>query len=323
MRELPKRLWCIATLSLAACSASSPTIVLPPSSPYTAGQSYFGRNQYIEYSAGNAPIILSAPHGGDLQPAEIPDRAPVPCDGEVVTGTDLNTRETVRTIQQRYHARFGSYPHVIINHLHRRKLDANRDKPGGACGDAEADTAWTEYQRFIDIAKAEVLQAHGKGFFIDMHGHGHTIQRLELGYSLTSAQLDLSDDALNANVALEDTSTIQTISESVAMSFAALMRGPTSLGTLLSEQGFRAIPSVNDPRPSGDPYFSGGYNTQRHGCGAEATLLGGTSGGNICAVQIEANLAGVRDTDASRTRFADALVSALEVFLRQWSLMLN
>ena len=40
-----------------------PTLAIP-TGPYVPGQSYFGRNNYIEYVAGNAPVIYSAPHGG-------------------------------------------------------------------------------------------------------------------------------------------------------------------------------------------------------------------------------------------------------------------
>ena len=50
-----------------------PTSTIPPG-PYVAGQSYTGRNGYIEYIAGNAPVIYTAPHGGNLTPSEIPDR---------------------------------------------------------------------------------------------------------------------------------------------------------------------------------------------------------------------------------------------------------
>ncbi len=34
----------------------------------------FYTKEYIEYIAGDLPIILSAPHGGDMVPEEIPDR---------------------------------------------------------------------------------------------------------------------------------------------------------------------------------------------------------------------------------------------------------
>src|SRR5687768_2585032 len=164
-----------------------------PAGPYVPGQSYFGRNQYIEYIAGNAPIILSAPHGGSLTPAEIPDRTDTSCGGTATTVRDLNTIELVLAMQQRYHARYGAYPHVILNRLHRVKLDANRPVAEAACGDAEAKTAFYEFQDFITMARNTVLQSPGKGWYMDMHGHGHAIQRLELGYLLSAAQLDLSN----------------------------------------------------------------------------------------------------------------------------------
>ena len=114
-----------------------PAFAIPPG-PYTPGQSYFGRNNYIEYVAGNAPVIYSAPHGGALTPSEIPDRTASNCGGSATTTTDLNTAELVRAMQARHFARFGTWPHIIINHLARRKLDANRTAEEAACGDAEA-----------------------------------------------------------------------------------------------------------------------------------------------------------------------------------------
>ena len=167
-----------------------PTI---PLGPYVPGESYFGRNNYIEYVAGNAPLIYSAPHGGALLPSEIPDRTASRCGTEVMTNTDLNTIELVRAMQARHFARFGTYPHLIINHLGRRKLDANRADAAAACGDAEALIALGEWHEFIDIAKTAVTETSARGWYMDMHGHGHSIQRLELGYLLTGAQLDRSD----------------------------------------------------------------------------------------------------------------------------------
>src|SRR5687768_3228930 len=295
-----------------------------PAGPYVPGQSYFGRNNYIEYVAGNAPVIYSAPHGGALTPSEIPDRTAGNCGGSATTTTDLNTADLVRAMQSRHFARFGTYPHIIINHLARRKLDANRTAEEAACGDAEALIALGEWHDFIDVAKAAVLQATGRGWYMDMHGHGHSIQRLELGYLLTGAQLNLSNASLDANAAYEDTASMRTISESAPPTFSALLRGASSLGTLYANNGFRSVPSATEPGPDGDSYFSGGDNTRRHACGAEATAYGGTTAGNICGVQIEANYTGVRDNATNRDRFGDATAVVLEQYLAtHWGLSLG
>jgi hypothetical protein len=285
--------------------------------PYTPGQSYYGRNNYVEYIAGNAPVILSAPHGGHLTPGEIPDRKSGSCGGSATTGKDLNTRELTLAMRQRYFVRFGKYPHVIINHLHRIKLDANRDLLEGACGDAEAQTAWNEFQDYLTAARNAVTAAHGKGWYMDMHGHGHSFQRLELGYLLSDAQLDLSNATLDGAKAYEDTSTIKTMSEHAGISFAALLRGPASLGTLYANNGFPSVPSSTyASAASGEAYFSGGYNTRRHACAG--------AGGPICGVQIEANYTGVRDTQANRDRFGDVTAAVLDTYLTQhWGLDLD
>ena len=300
-----------------------PSLAIPPG-PYVPGQSYFGRNNYIEYVAGNAPVIYSAPHGGPLTPSEIPDRTASRCGGEATTSTDLNTIELVRAMRARHFVRFGTYPHIIINHLARRKLDANRTELEAASGDAEALIALGEWHDFIDVAKTAVLQASGRGWYMDMHGHGHSVQRLELGYLLTGAQLDLSNASLDANAAYEDTASMRTVSESAPPSFSALLRGSNSLGTLYANTGFPAVPSSSDPGPDGDSYFSGGDNTRRHTCGAEATAYGGTTAGNICGVQIEANYTGVRDNATNRDRFGDATAAVLEQYLAtHWGLNLG
>ena len=328
----------LAALLLAACAdaptppstfaarvaAARPQALAIPAGPYVAGTSYFGRNSYVEYVAGDAPIILTAPHGGNLTPSEIPDRTASACGGSATTTTDLNTRELARAMQARYLARFGRRPHVVLMHLARLKLDANRLEPEAACGDPEAQIALAEWHDFIDAAKAAVLEATGRGWYMDMHGHGHSVQRLEIGYLLTGAQLDLSDASLDANAAYEDTASVRTISETAAPSFSALLRGPMSLGTLYAGNGFPSIPSSSDPSPDGDTYFSGGDDTRRHTCGAEATPLGGVTGGMICGVQIEANYTGVRDNATNRDRFGDATAVVLEQYLAaHWGLQLG
>ena len=96
------------------------------------------------------------------------------------------TEELVRAMQQRHFVRFGTYPHVIMNHLARRKLDANRPELEAACGSDAARIALGEWHAFIDSAEAAVVRASGRGWYMDIHGHGHAKQRLEIGYLLTS-----------------------------------------------------------------------------------------------------------------------------------------
>lgn len=296
--------------------SGSYAVAVVGTSSYVPGQSYFGRNNYIEYIAGNAPVILSAPHGGALTPSSIPDRTAAACGGAATTVTDANTAELVRAMQQRFFARFGRYPHVIISNLSRRKLDPNRVQPEAACGNADAAAALSEWHAYIDSAKAAILKSTSAGWYMDMHGHGHTIQRLELGYLLADADLNLSNSGLDASSRFRDVASIRTVAQTSPLTFSALLRGPTSLGTLYANNGFPSLPSSTDPSPNGADYFNGGDNTARHTCGSLASALGGTTNGNICGVQIEANFTGVRDNAANRDRFADVTAVVLEEYLR-------
>lgn len=322
-----------ALLLAAGCSGDAPTgpdgelpegPLIDPG-PYVAGESYFGRNDYVEYVAGNGPVILSAPHGGDLEPSEIPDRTATSCPGSPTTVRDRNTRELALTMQARFFAAHGIHPHVVIVHLRRTKLDANRPLAEAACGSPAAEIAWRDFHAFLEIARETVVDAAGRGWYMDLHGHGHLEQRLELGYLLRGSLLDLSDAELDANPAYEDSTSIKTLSEEdTGHSFAELLRGATSLGSLYADRGFPAVPAAADPSPGAAPYFSGGYNTLRYGCGVQADEVGGVSGGPVCGVQVEANYTGVRDSAANRIAFANATVAVLAEYLStHWGIELG
>jgi hypothetical protein len=312
----------VVALAAAAACADDPTSAATtgaagagprlaiPAGPYTAGQSYTGRNGYIEYIAGNTPVICAAPHGGSLTPSEIPNRTETLCDTtSIATQADANTEALVREIQAAFYARTGKYPHVIINKLYRGKLDPNRSIGTGACGDAEAQTAWDEYHDFIDAAKSKVTADYGRGWFTDIHGHGHSIQRLELGYLLESSDLQQPDGTLNGSSAYENESSFRTFSAATTVSFSGVLRGSASLGTLLEAEGYPSVPSTSTPAPgTSDPYFTGGYSLQQHGC---------AGGGNVCGLQIEHNYTGVRDNATNRANYAAALVRAYETYLAQ------
>jgi hypothetical protein len=204
----------------------------------------------------------------------------------------------------------------VINRLHRNRLDANRDSTEATCGDARALTPWREWHAFIGVARQAVLGSEGRGWYMDMHGHGHELQRLELGYLLSAATLNRSDSELDATTSTENASSIRTMSAQAAgVSFSSLLRGPASLGTLYANEGFPSTPSAVVPSPGSAPYFDGGYNTARYGC---------RDGGQLCGVQIESNFTGVRDTAANRARFAEATVRVLTTYLAaHWGIRLG
>ena len=78
---------------------TAPIADVAPLAAYTPGTSYFGTSDYVEYIAGDLPVIFSAPHGGALEPAGIPARTTATCGPDVTTVTDANTEDLVRQIR--------------------------------------------------------------------------------------------------------------------------------------------------------------------------------------------------------------------------------
>lgn len=278
-----------------------------PVGPLVVGQTYTDRSEFVEYTLGDAPLVLVAPHGGALQPAGIPDRS---CSG-CVTVTDANTQELARAIADTFQVRTGARLHLVVNRLHRRKFDANRDRDEATGGTRALDTTWLWLHSAIDSARQRVAANGGHGLLIDLHGHGHTVPRLELGYLLSAATLRQSDAALQAAGTMSTSSIARAASGTRSLSDrgVALLRGPFSLGGLLGTRGVPSVPSPNDPAPLvGQEFFDGGYNTGRHGS---------RNGSSVDAIQIECHFPGIRDTAASRGAFARSLVDALLVYLER------
>ncbi|MEL7120054.1 MAG: T9SS type A sorting domain-containing protein [Bacteroidota bacterium] len=245
---------------------------------YQSGNTYFDNTGFVEYRAGNLPIIISVPHGGYLEPDSIPNRN---CNGCSYL-RDSYTQEIGYALYDAFFEATGCYPHLINNLLHRRKFDANRPIGTAADGNALVKLSWFAYHELIDSAKAKVMQDYGKGIFLDLHGHAHDIQRIELGYLLSRSELQLPNAELNTTTYIDESS-IKALVESnlQALSHSDLLRGDLSFGTLLENKGLAAVPGKLDRFPlSGEAYFSGGYNTDRHSS---------KDGGQIDGIQIEMN----------------------------------
>jgi hypothetical protein len=282
----------LATLLLFLCGS------LLAESPDTQ----FGANDYIEFIPGTLPLLIGAPHGGSLKPAEIPTRT------YGVVDQDSGTQELARLIREAISKKTGGTPAMVISRLHRAKLDPNREIKEAAQGDPIAEQAWSDWQGFIVKAKARVTEQFGVGLYIDLHGQRHPEGRVELGYMIAPEKLREPDELLEkASLAIR-ASSIRELDQRSPASFVELLRGKTSLGGMLQERGYLSVPSPAVPAPKeGELYFRGGYNTDTHGSHA---------GGTFNAVQIECPWVGVRDTAANREKFADVLADVLPVWFK-------
>ena len=279
------------------------------SQAYLAGSVYYDATGYIEYRAGNMPLVISAPHGGNLEPTSLPDRS---CNGCVLLN-DLWTKSISEGVYDEIVDTSEFYPHLVINLLHRKKFDANRDRIEATDGNPKVEEAWEAYHTFIDAAKETVISEYGRGLFLDIHGHGHSLQRIELGYLLSKSEVQATDAELNSASLIEESSIRTLVSDNTQQySHAALVRGQRSLGTLLDRKGLPTVPSLSDPFPqSTEPYFTGGYNTQRHGSR--------DTNGAIDAIQIELNQE-VRFDDSTRLTLINSLAqSVLEFYNLHYS----
>ena len=266
------------------------------------GQTLYGTDNYIEYSVGKLPILISVPHGGNVAPSFIPDRK---CNNPT-TVTDANTIDLAMKMDSIFRVKTGCSPHIVYCRLRRTKLDANRNIADGACGNPVAITAWQEFHHFIDTARLVIQQKYAnKAFYFDLHGHGNPIQRIELGYLLRASELELSDETLNQSQYIAASSIQNLVKNNFSkLSHAQLLRGQHAFGSMLEKRFYPAVPSQNDPSPgSASGYFSGGYNTANHTCYNPNLDING--------VQVECNFSNVRDNEKNRIAFAEAFVESV------------
>lgn len=298
-------------LALACSGASGGMGPLPdlPDPPDVPAPTPLDPSGWVDAFDGTLPLVLVAPHGGDQSPDSLPTRDCMDC----VTVNDANTAALAYAISDAFHARIGRRPFVVVNRLHRRKFDANRDMTEATDSYTRLDTMWRFWHQNIDSAKARATRVHPRALLLDLHGHAHSIARIEIGYLLTASHLRETDEQLSLRLGNSSIARLDSVGLAGARG-AAMLRGPLALGSRLATLGYASVPSNADPAPLvGQDYFNGGYNTQRHG-----SLVAGT----MDAIQLEHHFTGVRDTPESRAAYAEALVTALLAYLEDhygWS----
>jgi hypothetical protein len=197
---------------------------------------------------------------------------------------------------------------MIINLLHGRKFDANRDIGDAADGNAHVEKAWHYYHKVTDSAKAKITRDYGKGLYLNIHGHGHPLQRLEIGNGIWKSDLQKTDAHLNGTNALEKSNIRNLAADNIKnVSHAQLIRGEFSFGTLMEASGYPSVPSSTDCFPLDTQYFlSGGHNTLRHSS---------RDAGTIDAIQVECNSSWRFESEIARRIFSDSIAEVVINYL--------
>ena len=246
-----------------------------------------GSLDYVDYIPGNMNLIFSVPHNGNLKPDYMPTRQPG-CENskgvcefpgkqscskskicKVATLGDAYTQEIAREVFETFVKKTGKTPHLIINGLHRSKMDPNRPVEDAAQGNIKAIEAFNAYHN--TIARAKNTFGGKPGLLIDIHGQGHKKNSTEIGYLIKKAALN-SGSFGNSELSIKSL---------VGRKNAKLddhIFGKESMGALFENAGYKAVPSPRQPSPGTDLYYRGGHTTQVHGS---------RDGGVVDAIQLE------------------------------------
>mmetsp|Transcript_18528 Transcript_18528/g.26662 ORF Transcript_18528/g.26662 Transcript_18528/m.26662 type:complete len:497 (+) Transcript_18528:97-1587(+) len=251
-----------------------------------------------------AALVIAVPHGGSLKPDYIGDRTendPTYCpSGGCRILADSYTKPIAETLANKFIQNYCKVPYLIINELHRSKMDANREIGEAAFGNAIAESAWTKFHEYINEAQSSIQTEFGtvtntasiegvRGLVFDVHGYSGTDWHndgsdfIQWGYCLGKDSLD-KNDITSSKTRGSFTHARQMPGESLE----CLVRGPKSLGQRFNEQlplsldssetCGRGLPSLDyqDPKAvASDPtycadndgvcsYYSGGYDVKVH-----------------------------------------------------------
>lgn len=222
----------------------------------------YGNNNYTVFYSGNVNILISIPHDGPLLPSDITNRTSDSA-GNLVT--DYNTRKLGLFLRDELAKLLGKTPFAVVNNLHRIKMDPNRSQNECCVYKNETSfTAYTDYHNFIsknfeeDFMEASL--SYKQGLLIDIHGQSHAENWTEIGYLLSSSQL-------NSNQLDSKQSSIRLLASKTSTKFESVIKGPNeSLGGILQNKfNLKVVPSPNFPGPSAGNYYSGGYITKTYG----------------------------------------------------------
>merc|ERR1719320_2265777 len=274
-----------------------------------------GSVKYVDYVPGNINLIFTVPHNGYEKPDHMPTRqhgcqdkkgnckfpgvsnCPKSKVCKVATLGDGHTQEIARTVFNNFVKNTGKTPHLIINNIHRSKMDPNRFIEDAAQGNKVAKEAFNAYHNTIKQAKASL--GGNPGLLVDFHGQGHGKNSTEIGYLIKKSQLN-SKNFTGSEIG------IKSLVVRKKAKLNDFIFGKRSLGSLFEGAGYRAVPSPRQPSPGTDLYYRGGYTAQVHGS---------SHGGVVDAIQLEFP-GEIREDGGKdgRLQFSNKLAEILEQF---------
>jgi len=189
---------------------------------------------YLRYSTGNNNIILTAPHGGNLKPTDIPRRKY----GRMVRDTYTNY------ITDKMINYFSQKPFYIISDIHRSRVDLNRGIVEGAQNNKDAVSIWTKWDMLLNAYCNGAKRQFNNALYIDIHSHNDS-DEFHLGYNLSKQEY----------ITLKNTGKLDNTIFTYDMLF-----GKDSIKVSLENLGYK----VFEPKPE-EVYYDGGENTERVG----------------------------------------------------------
>lgn len=234
-------------------------------------------NKYLIYRPGNCPIVISAPHGGDIKPYDIPYRT-----------YGNRSRDTyTRTLLQRILETANKKPYFIYADIHRSRVDLNREIKEACQGNKKAEEIWTTWNTIISGFINDAVSKYGKVLYIDLHSHNNS-DEFQIGYGLNVKNyLDVK-----AGWDIKANSTMYAFKDG-SNEFPALF-GEFSFPRSIENHGYKVL----TPHDEKD-FLNGGRNTRHF------------SNANVGALQIECPIP-VLKKNLHHTAYS--LVDAIEIF---------
>ena len=193
---------------------------------------------FVYIRAGDIPILLSAPHGGQRTIPGVPERK---ADGEkqfVISrdvNTDLLTLKLVDEIERQLHGK----PFVVIADFGRKYLDVNRPAEDAYEVDA-AKVVYEQYHAALSQSCRTIRERWPHGLLLDIHGQ-----------------------ATEPDKIIRGTANGDTVQLLVERHSRAAVIGPRSLFGALHEAGIPVLPNLEtDDR---EVKFNGGHIVRTYG----------------------------------------------------------